>query len=144
MRALICTAFALLVTVAHGQEWPEYTQKPEWIAELNERYAGRSGTFHDTSYPHFLARYAHDGDYLNWGKIREFRNDNEIVMHENGLPQVWQDEEPYWNAVVLAQFGLTMHGRIVLGDLSAEPMFWSTVDKLIELQRADGGFPYPP
>jgi len=121
----------------------EYRAPENIVTELNERFAGPSGLFHDPSYPEFLADYSATGDYLNWGKIRAFRSDGEIVIHESGLPQVLQDGKPYWNTVTLSHFALTEYGRHLNGDAKALPMLRLAVRKLVELQRFDGGFPYP-
>ena len=36
-----------------------------------------------------------------------------------------------------------MYGRYINGDISAKQSFFAAVEKLIDLQRTDGGFPYP-
>jgi hypothetical protein len=142
-RELIAGSASMLLLPAKAQtveQWPDIDIKPEWVKELNERFAGPSGIFHDGSYPEYLQDYKSDGDYLNWGVIRSFRNDNEIVITENGLPMVKDSPhgQPYWNAVTLSHYALICHGR------NDRPEFFKAIDKLIELQRADGGFPYPP
>lgn len=124
---------------AAGENWPPVEIKPEWVRELNERFAGTSGMFHDTTYKLYLQDYKSAGDYLNWGAVRVFQNDSEVVITETGLPMVKDSpsSEPYWNAVTLSHYALHRHGR---GD---RPNFFKAVDKLIDLQKPNGGFPYP-
>lgn len=117
--------------------------KPAEVQELNERLAGTSGRYHDTSYQAFMQQYEPFGDYLNWGEWRDFKDDGEIVMHQSGLPQVRDGDMLYWNTVALSHYALTMYGRHLRGDKTAQQAFFAAVDKLLELQREDGGFPYP-
>jgi hypothetical protein len=140
-RALLIGSAAAIafLAVAVGENWPPIHIKPEWVTELNDRFAGPSGNFHDTSYKEYLQDYKSAGDYLNWGAVRVFRNDGEVVITETGLPMVKDSpsSEPYWNAVTLSHYALHCHGR---GD---RPNFFKAVDKLIDLQKPNGDFPYP-
>lgn len=144
MRILILTfALLLLLFSLLGEQGLTYRPKRAEVKELNERLAGTSGRFHDTSYQAFMQSYKPFGDYLNWGEWRDFKNDGEIVMHESGLPQVQDGEKLYWNTVALSHYALTMYGRYLRGDNTAQQMFFAAADKLLDLQREDGGFPYP-
>jgi heparosan-N-sulfate-glucuronate 5-epimerase len=147
-RQLIAGAAMALAKPAFAQSagpnWPAISIKPDWVRELNERFGGPSGSFHDDSYHEYLQTYTSSGDYLNWGKIRTFQNDDDIFITENGLPKVKEPiyPEPAWNAVTLSHFALTQHGRMLHGQTGAREEFFKATDQLIELQRPDGGFPY--
>jgi hypothetical protein len=141
-RKLLAGALAMLAKPAiagPAEHWPEINVAPDVIKELNERFAGPSGIFHDESYKLYLQDYASSGDYLNWGAVRSSRGDGEIVITEAGPPmdKDLPEGKPYWNPVTVSQYALTCHGR---GDRAG---FFRAADKLIELQRADGAFPYP-
>ena len=130
----------------HGcskENWPEHKINEADIAELNERYDGTSGIYHDESYKSFLQNYSVSGDYLNYGKWKNYFNDGLIVMNANGLPQVRDGDKIYWNAVTLSHYALMMHGRYLRGDKPSLDRFFQAVDKLVELQAENGGFPYP-
>ncbi len=143
-RFAIALSAMILVACSDSQSGGrEVLSKPEWVKELNERFDGPSGLFHDESYKSYLADYTSSGDYLNWGAFVKYKNDSEILMHESGLPQVVQDGVPYWNAVTLSHFAMVMYGRMIRGDETARPLLNASVAKLIELQNEKGGFPYP-
>lgn len=127
-----------------GEHWPQISIKPKWISDLNERFAGTSGSFHDNSYRAFLVDYDPAGNYLNWGMWKEFKNDGEIVIADDGLPKALSEARPYWNPVTLAHYALTHHGKMLLGKPGDNrALFLKAADKLIALQLPNGGFPYP-
>lgn len=126
------------------EHWPAIAIKRKWVKELNGRFAGTSGIFHDTSYKSFLIDYDPAGNYLNWGAWREFKNDGEIVIADDGLPKVQGEAGPYWNPVTLCHYALAHHGKMTLGKSESRALFFKAADKLIELQQPGGGFPYPP
>jgi hypothetical protein len=141
-RELLAGAVAMLARpaiAAPAEHWPEIKIAPDIVKELNERFAGPSGIFHDESYKVFLQDYTSSGDYLNWGAVRSFQDDDEIVITESGMPMVKDTPTgtPYWNAVTLSHYALICYGR------DDRASFFRAIDKLIALQRADGGFPYP-
>jgi heparosan-N-sulfate-glucuronate 5-epimerase len=123
---------------AAADRWPSVVIKPEWIRELNARFAGRSGIFNDDTYRLFLKDYAADGDYLGWSQ-RVFQNDAELAIMPDGLPMVRDTAAGplYWNAVTLCHFALARHGA------ADRVAFLAAAAKLRDLQAADGGFPYP-
>lgn len=131
------------LTVDAPENWPAHVATPQTLKELYDRFEGPSGRFHDPSYVSFLQDYKPSGDYLNYGVWRRFTNDGEVVIHASGLPQVRDGDKLYWNTVTLSHFGLTMHGRLLGGDETARQPFFAAVEKLLELQAPDGGFPYP-
>lgn len=137
-RTILAALAASPLAPALGADWPAVVAKPEWVSELNERFAGRSGIFHDDSYKLFLRDYTPDGDYLGWSQ-RVFQNDAELAIMPDGLPKV--RDEPngplYWNAVTLCHYALSKHGA---GDYKS---FLVAADKLRDIQSQDGGFPYP-
>lgn len=134
---------AVSLTVDAPENWPTYVATPQVIDELYDRFEGTSGRFHDPSYVSYLQQYKPFGDYLNWGVWRKFTDDGEVVIHASGLPQVRDGDKLYWNTVTLSHFGLTMYGRLLAGDETARAPFFAAVDKLLELQSSNGGFPYP-
>jgi hypothetical protein len=147
-REIIAGSAAMLVSEAiakPAEHWPSISIKPALVAELNERFAGRWGNFHDESYPLYLQEYTPKGDYLNWGAIRDFRNDSETLLTDGGLPKVIDPlyPEPFWNPVTLSHFALMHYGRFLRGRSESRVPFFRAVDKLIELQLPNGGFPYP-
>ncbi|WP_083242024.1 MULTISPECIES: D-glucuronyl C5-epimerase family protein [Pseudomonas] len=124
--------------------WPKPNVSREDALELEERYNGTSGVFHDGSYISYFQNYTSDGDYLNYGKWKDYHNDGLIFMHESGLPQVINGTSLYWNAVTLSHYALMMHGRYLRGDAESLGKFYQAADKLVELQTSNGAFPYPP
>lgn len=136
-------ALATPAVAKSPEHWPAIDIKRKWVKELNERFAGTSGIFHDDSYKSFLADYNPGGNYLNWGTWREFKDDGEIVIADGGLPKVHGAAGLYWNPVTLSHYALTHHGRMTFGKSESRAEFFKAADKLIQLQRADGGLPYP-
>lgn len=141
--AVIAAIGLTAITSCTKAVWPEYKANGADVAELNERYDGTSGIYHDESYVAFLQDYSVSGDYLNYGKWKNYFNDGLIVVNANGLPQVRTGDDVYWNAVTLSHYALMMHGRYLRGDKPSLDKFFQAADKLVELQSANGGFPYP-
>ena len=132
-------------TAKTAEHWPSISIKPETVAELNDRFNGSSGIFHDETYPRYLQDYKSSGDYLNWGTNQDFQAADETVLTDSGLPKAMDPlyPEPYWNPVILSHFALVHHGRFLRGRTESRAPFFRAADKLIELQLPNGGFPYP-
>jgi hypothetical protein len=112
-----------------------------WKKVQDDRWDGPFGHFHSSGYPSYLQDYSATGDYLNYGTYQRWDDSSEIVLR-NGFPRAVIHGREYDNPVTLAQFALTMHGRLILGDTSAKTSFVAAVEKLLSMQQADGGFPY--
>ncbi|OQM77441.1 hypothetical protein BFN67_00935 [Pseudaminobacter manganicus] len=79
--------------------------------------------------------YSSVGPYLSYAK-KSFRTAGRIKLDADGLPMVRYGEEFQYNPVTIAQFGLAKDAQ---GDISG---LKKAADKLIDLQRSDGAFPY--
>jgi hypothetical protein len=142
LSALLCLSFIGLS--AHAEEhWPTVTLDPKVVADLIEPIDSPYAVFHDLTYKdYFVRKYTPFGDYLKWGQ-KKWRSDGEIILSKSGLPRVSLNGTVYDNPVTLAQFALSMHGKILRGDRQARGLFLAAVDKLVEMEGADGGFHYP-
>ena len=149
--AAVALAFTVHLSIAVAAEnWPTYSNNSPHTKELNDRFAGKSGIFHDTSYKDYLQKYSSKGDYLRWGTWSRYSDDGksqisdgETVTSKEGLPQIRDGDNIYWNPVTLSHYALAMHGKYVNGKKGALKHFFAAADKLIELQALDGGFHYP-
>lgn len=84
--------------------------------------------------------YSANGDYLNYGKTKSFRNGERIKMDDQGLPMVRYGQGFWYNPVTLSQYALAAYGKwLDGGDIG--PMV-RAIDKLISMQSRDGAFRY--
>lgn len=132
---LVCPA------AATAESWPQYLERPEWIATLNERFDGAYGTYLDDSYKNHRGPHSAFGDYLQFSE-KGWSDDGEIVM-DDGLPKVRYKDATYDNPVTLSHFALSMHGRYLTNKTISDALFLRASDRLIDLQSPDGGFRYP-
>ena len=92
-----------------------------------------------------LQDYTSLGDFLNWGitKAGTFGDVPGVEkLDENGVPMIAYGGKYYYNPVTVSQFSLTEYGMYLRGTSPNLSRFWAGVNKLLELQRADGSFPY--
>lgn len=138
-RSAAAAAFWLaLISSAMAQEnWP-----PHNPSEEHQRLGAEAAAKPGQRVAHKVTPYTPDGPYMNWGVIRDsqYRNHEKMKLDSDGLPMVKYGEEFQYNPVTLSQFVVTKHHRYLMGE-SLDPVV-KGVDKLIELQRADGAFPY--
>jgi len=125
------------------ENWPEFVPDPSWhvaVAQERATYAENRYSYEDN-----LQDYTASGDYLNWGLTeRGGFGDVPGVMKldETGVPMVMYDGEYYYNPVTISQFSLSEYGMFLRGSEPDLSKFWAGVNKLLELQREDGSFPY--
>ena len=128
-------------SVSAPENWPQYSPDPSWslkAAEMRSEYINDGD-----SYQQNLQDYSPTGDFLNWGLTdqHQYRDiPGRMKLDENGVPMVAYDGTFYYNPVTVAQFALAQHGMFVRGMSSDLTQFWAGVNKILELQNADGSF----
>jgi len=89
----------------------------------------------------FLDNYSSTGTYLNYEKVKSYRNSKTMQLDSSGIPMILYGKEYYYNSAVVAQFTLAIYSRFVTGNLAAWEKFQKGLEKLISLQSPEGGFP---
>lgn len=138
----LCSFSAIANDKTQAEIWPDPEINKRWVSQLEGRWNGRFGYFSHQDYKGYYQRYTAFGDYLEFGKIRNYRTDGEIIMVEDG-PRAVHEGKMYNNPVTLAEYALTMHGKMVRGQHDAEAPFRKATETLLTWQSPDGGFRYP-
>ena len=124
------------------ENWPEFIPDPSWQAAVAQERASYAENRY--SYQENLQEYTASGDYLNWG-VTERGGFGDVPgvmkLDETGVPMVAYDGA-YYNPVTISQFSLSEYGMFLRGTEPDLSKFWAGVNKLLELQRDDGSFPY--
>ena len=120
------------------EHWPEPRATQALIDQLYITYEGPSSFWYtNLTYVDSMVPYAVTGDYLTMS-ASPFTN-----FDAQGLPQSEYYGTDYYNPVTIARFVLNQHGKYVKGDNAALSKMVLAADKLLALQDAGGGFPYP-
>jgi hypothetical protein len=125
------------------ENWPRYSPDPSWklgADQIRAEYITNGYTYQQN-----LQEYSTLGDFLNWGLTdqHQYRDIPGVMkLDENGVPMVAYDGKFYYNPVTVAQFSLTQYGMFLRGITPDLAKFWAGVNKILELQNADGSFPY--
>lgn len=123
--------------------WPDFVPKPEWH-ELAKVAASEYIEQGQTYSRNIVDTYTTEGSYLNFGRTINYKDIPDLIKLDNeGIPLHSYDkgETYHYNPVLVAQHALSLHGKYLEGELSAEA-FLNVTHKLTELQRADGGLAY--
>jgi hypothetical protein len=84
------------------------------------------------------------GDYVNWSEaMSNGAKSARGTTDPNGVTMITYDNRAtfVYNPVSIAQQALWYHSESMKG-VVLNPWFWPNVDKLAEMQRSDGAFPY--
>jgi heparosan-N-sulfate-glucuronate 5-epimerase len=123
------------------ETWPSYQPKPEYHAIVKEELV-KTKPYLAHRYLPYLQAYHAVGDYLNWGRWKNYRNlPGRIQLDEEGIPMIKYGDRFFYNPVTLCQYALTMYGR-GMRDSKYHP-FIRAAERLITLQESSGAFRYP-
>lgn len=122
----------------YAPHWPEPA-----ISEQNKKFG-------EEKVKEFLAsplrpsgrygEYKSTGDYLNYSRVHSFPESENLKLDANGIPMVRYGTEFQYNPVTVSNYALHEYGRSLPGKPNAQ--FWKAVDKLLEMQGADGALRY--
>ena len=107
------------------------------IAERVQRYHDQNRSFHEQ-----LQHYDPTGDYLHYGRVLTYEENDRIRFDPDGIPTVNYNGVFHYNPVTIAQYALTLHGRVLTGDATSGE-FLAVADFLVDMQETDGSFRYP-
>lgn len=141
MKKLALSGIAAAVIFATGwilwprEHWPEHQPTPKQCA-LGKAEAAK---YRKRDYQSHIAPYASDGAYFDTSTA-EYRDSRKIKLDSAGLPMVRRREQPHYNPVTLSQYALGAYNDYLAGGSITSLI--RAADKLIEMQRDDGAFPY--
>src|SRR6266516_4341540 len=130
--------------------YPAYTPSSSWQTQVQQAVADYKAAGY-TYAPYMQCPKGNPAnptaDYMCWGSALRgwfWRPSAILTFDSQGLPMVLaQDGLYYYNPVTLEQFALTMFGQYVeFGDATLT-LFQAALDKLLELQGADGSLRIP-
>ena len=126
---------------AATEHWPAYTPDPAWqpaIADAVTFY-----TVNGYTYKSNIADYFTWGDYLNFSSTDDFRNIPDFEqLDANGVPMINYNGTFFYNPSLVAEYANAKYGRWLKGFDPNLNKFWAGINKLMQLQSADGSFRY--
>lgn len=132
---VVGTAYALM----NRENWPIHQ-----VSESNRLYSEKLVSDYKKAGLDASARistdYKSDGDYLNYGKTKHYREASRQTFDARGVPMIKYGKEFQYNPVTISQFILAEYGRSLQG--GEEKKMMAAVNQLLKLQDAEGAFRY--
>lgn len=144
-KILYITSMLIIVTIfislyINKENWPEIKQDDSFNQFVEKSVKLYQKMNYDSS--KYLEDYKFDGDYLTYGINKNFKEGDNLIFDEKGIPKVKYNDEFSYNPVTISQFALSEYGKIYKGLTNDDSRFINAIETLLDLQDDGGAFRY--